>query len=618
MKYLNLFRMRMRGALATMALIAIAGVLSFTLPASESAAQGQVEQYSIRWADGDSAPIELLTDFVAVDIDYDRVSMAMRAQTSDLRAMPVGISDRKIAIARVANESKRADFLRMARAESADYLGIPIRAEARDDAPIVGVATNEIMVRFEDRLSTQEIDQIHQKVEAGEFRRGKKPFGHRYTVTSNDGTAVGALQLAERYFEQEGVVYAHPNLIVEKVSRSDDPLLASQWHLNNTGQNSGVVGADAHVVEAWAISKGQGITIAVIDPQGVQREHEDLLPNRFINTAENSPRDNGQDDDGNGFRDDWSGWNFDQNTNNPTTSRPHGTAAAGVAAAACDNDLGGCGAAPEAKILGIAQGRTVEEDADAFYYAASMGADVISNSWGYPLGSLQRPTDAVEEAIAFAASDGRDGKGAVVVFAMTNQNVDNFNGPTRDISSLETVIAVGRSTNLDRWGKSGFGDGMELLGPTQSAIGDEDFGCLPDELVGTLEITTTDLMDGAGYNRGTSSDCSCNPNVAEIHTSPNYTACFGGTSSATPLVAGVAALVLSVNPELTREQVVEILLNSADKIDSSEAQYENDGQDRLYSDTHGYGRVNASRAVEAARATLSSRPNAPTGLEVSN
>ncbi len=591
-------------------------VLFALLVTSAANAQGRVEQFEIRWADGASIPIDVLSDFVAVDIDIDRVSPAMRGATKDLRSLSVGVAGRSIAIARADNEDERQRFLSAARDQFADYLGIPIRAAARDEAPIVGVLTNEIIVRFSDRLSEKEIAKINERVGAGPSRRGAGAFANRYVVTARDRTPRGAMRLIARYQEQDNIVYAHPNLIVEKVARNNDPLLGSQWHLANTGQNGGKQKADANVIAAWQTTKGDGITIAVIDPDGVQRDHEDLRPNRFINQNDFESPPNGQDDDGNGFRDDWSGWNFDQNTNNPATSRPHGTSAAGVAAAACGNNLGGCGAAPQAKILSIAQGRGVEDDARAFEYAVAMGADIVSNSWGYPLGSLQRPTDAVEEAIAFAAQSGRNGKGAIIVFAMTNEKVNNFTGPTPDISSLDSVIAVGRSTNLDQWGESGFGEGMELLAPTQSAVGDEDFGCLPDELKGTLEITTTDLMDNVGYNRGTPKGCSCNPAVDEIHASPNYTACFGGTSSATPLVAGVAALVLSVNPALTRQEVYSILVDSAEKIDMFDAQYQADSQGRLYSPTHGFGRVNAAKAVELAKATLA--PVQPLAPNLSN
>jgi subtilisin family serine protease len=564
-------------------------------------------EFSIQWSDGVSAPIELMTDYVAVDVQANRISKQLKSLSIEIAPMSVGISGRGISIVKVADSTAKGVFVQTARTEQTEILGIPIRDPSSDEVGIIAIATNELIVRFNDGYSLEAINETNQGFDVEILRTGSGPFKSRYILRPKDGKESTALRLAQDYHKVDGVAYAHPNLIIEKVNRSTDPLLDAQWHLQNTGQGNGTVGADSRAREAWTTTKGAGVVIAIIDPDGVQRNHEDLMPNQFINTSEGIT-ENGIDDDNNGLIDDWSGWNFGQNSNNPTTPRPHGTAAAGVAAAACNNGLGGCGTAPEAKILGIAQGRTVEDDANAFYYAASVGADVISNSWGYPLGLLSRPTDAVEEAIAHAATKGRDGKGAVVLFAMSNEHYDNFTGTNPDISSLDMVMAVGRSTNHDKWGKSGFGDGMALLAPTQAARGDKSSGCLPNDLAGTLDITTTDLMGNAGYNSGLPRNCVCNTSVLELRQKPSYTACFGGTSSATPLIAGIVALVLSVNPELTGEQVVEILKDSADKIERSEANYQEDSQGRDYSITHGYGRVNAVRATELAQKFATDNP----------
>jgi subtilisin family serine protease len=155
----------------------------------------------------------------------------------------------------------------------------------------------------------------------------------------------------------------------------------------------------------------------------------------------------------------------------------------------------------------------------------------------------------------------------VILFAMTNEPWDNCKGRYKDLSSNEYVIAVSRSTNRDQYDRAGYGACMELLAPTASADGSGP------------GVVTTDIMGRYGY------------------TSTNYFNDFGGTSSATPLVAGVVGLMLSVNPDLTREQVTSILLRTADKIDGAQARYNNQG----FSNTHGYGRVNALKAVTAAR-----------------
>ena len=256
---------------------------------------------------------------------------------------------------------------------------------------------------------------------------------------------------------------------------------------------------------------------------------------------------------------------------------------------------------------------TVQDDADAFRYAMRMGAGVISNSWGYPIGLPN--TQVVEEAIAEVITQGRSGLGTVVVFAMTNQKRDNFGGGPdghRDIASIPGVLAIGRSTDADRWGHSGFGQGMALLAPTSAARGDATTGCLPESLVGKREIVTADLMGPAGYNAGTPKPCFCNASAAEIE-NQNYTGCFQGTSSATPVVAGVAALMIAANPKITASAIRDILAETAERIEPAVAAYKPDDRKRLYSTTHGWGRVHAGRAVAAAAAwvPLTTPPPAP-------
>ena len=241
-----------------------------------------------------------------------------------------------------------------------------------------------------------------------------------------------------------------------------------------------------------------------------------------------------------------------------------------------------------------------------------MGAGVISASWGYPIGLPT--TQVVEEAIAEVMAKGRSGLGTAVVFAMTNQERDNFGGGAdgyRDIASVTGVLAIGRSTDADRWGHSGFGDGMWLLAPTNAARGNASTGCLPEDLLGKREIVTADLMGEPGYNAGTVKPCFCNASAEEIE-NPNYTGCFQGTSSATPLVAGVVALMIGANPAITVDAIRDILADTAERIEPASAAYKPDAHKRLRSVTHGYGRVHAGRAVAAAAAWIPPAAPPPT------
>ena len=279
------------------------------------------------------------------------------------------------------------------------------------------------------------------------------------------------------------------------------------------------------------------VVIAVLD-DAVQADHPDLQPNYLRG------RDviDGDDDPSPEF-----------------ASERHGTAVAGVVAARGDNQLGVSGSCPRCSLLAVRMlGGSESDHAEAFDWAVEQGAHIITNSWGYAINTQH--TEDVEDAIENAIQNGRGGLGCVVLFAMTNTNVDNCIGSNPDISSLPGVIAVSRSTNLDQLGSGGFGNCMSLIAPTRG---------------GTRGITTTDRTGAAGYGSG------------------DYHNNFGGTSSATPLVAGIGGLLLNLNCGLTSQDVQGILEHTADKIDASNANYDSIG----FSHTHGFGRANAYRAV---------------------
>ncbi|UCH92453.1 MAG: S8 family serine peptidase, partial [Candidatus Aminicenantes bacterium] len=357
-----------------------------------------------------------------------------------------------------------------------------------------------------------------------------------------------ALEISNTLYESGLVIFAHPDFIVRTVHRTlpnqpffpDDTLFTNQWHLHNTGQGSGKTDADVDAPEAWDYTRGNSnVVIAVLD-DGIQVNHPDISPNIVP-----------------GGRDFTA--NPPDNDPSPGMGENHGTCVTGVAAARGNNNAGVSGICPQCGILPIRMlGGSVSIHAQAFDYAAAQGAWIITNSWGYDIGTPT--TDDVVDAINDAAVNGRSGLGAVVLFAMTNTNTDNCSGSYPDISSLTNVIAVSRSTNEDLLGGGGFGTCMDLVAPTRD---------------GTLGIQTTDRTGAAGYVPG------------------DYYNNFGGTSSATPLVAGIAGLLLDLNPNLTRLQVQRILEQTAEKIDPTHASYNSAG----YSSRAGYGRVNAYRAV---------------------
>ena len=551
------------------------------------------------WSNGRQVPVAVVPNAVAIEAAAGAIragdnevlaELASQDPSEVTRAAGLNASGITIVKARTGRTPQLRAALRISGRVTELGVAVDVGQPTKRRRPYA-VLTPEFIVRFRSGVSRATINELNRKLGAEVVR--EDPFvPNQFVLRVADGSAGRSLVLSDQYFklpEVDGL--AHPNFIYPRETRSDpnDPLWPQQWHLNTID-----------VPSAWQATRGEGVIVAVIDPEGVEFKHEDLFPNRFVNA--NEIPDNAQDDDNNGMADDVTGWNFRDRSNNPKLLLPHGTAAAAVALAACDNSLGGCGVAPKARLLPIAQGVTVQDDADAFRYAMRMGAAVISSSWGYGIGLPT--TQVVEEAIAEVITQGRSGLGTAVVFAMTNEKRDNFGGGPdgyRDIASIPRVLAIGRSTDADVWGHSGFGQGMALLAPTSAARGDADTGCLPESLLGKREIVTADLMGPPGYNAGTAKPCFCNAKASEIE-NDNYTGCFQGTSSATPLVAGVVALMIAANAQITVSAITEILADTAERIEPAAAGYKPDGGKRLYSVTHGWGRVHAGRAVAAAAA----------------
>jgi subtilisin-like proprotein convertase family protein len=233
----------------------------------------------------------------------------------------------------------------------------------------------------------------------------------------------------------------------------------------------------------------------------------------------------------------------------------------------------------------LASGLGSQREADAFFWAAQHGADVISCSWGPEDGTWFEPDDPLHDevvpiadstrlAIEWALANGRGGKGCVIVWAAGNGNesVDNDG-----YASFPKVIAVAACNDVGK--KAAYSDfGGAIWCAFPSSNGD------PSKTPG---IWTTDRSGASGYNSGS---------VKRGDAAGNYTNSFGGTSSAAPGVAGVAALVLSRSPALRWDEVKDILKRSCDRIDKTGGKYDSKGHSKLY----GYGRVNAKKAVDLA------------------
>jgi hypothetical protein len=283
------------------------------------------------------------------------------------------------------------------------------------------VPTPEIIVRLR-------ADTDPQAYFGADWPRARRLAGTRdqFVLALATDHAEDMLDEVNRRAADPRVAWAQPNFLGQVRRHFDDPYYRYQWNLNNTGQAGGQPGAHLNAPAAWQVTPGRSeIVIAVLD-DGTEIEHPDLVANLFVN-----PDELGRDEDGNGYRGDYHGWNFVADNNDV---RPddlfddHGTATAGVAAAAGNNLEGGVGVAFGCQIMPIKiiTGQDAASDdalAEAIYYAAGStrdgrdfwrGADVLSISlsfWDSP---------ALDDALAWAARNGRGGFGCPIFAAAGN------------------------------------------------------------------------------------------------------------------------------------------------------------------------------------------------------
>lgn len=368
---------------------------------------------------------------------------------------------------------------------------------------------------------------------------------------SNCVKGENALSVANALYETGVFQSVQPDLIAGDLISSipNDPLFPYQWNLFNTGQyGSSYAGLDIKYTRSNDMSLGSSdVSIAVID-QGVELTHPDI---------------------------NLTGYCYDTiNGSVPSIVRGnHGTACAGIITAKTHNNLGISGIAPYSKVMSIShtfsyRPNIAQELANGFSSAWTHGAAVISNSWG---GVPQ--SQILEDAIQDALDLGRSGKGCVVVFAAGNENLGTVSYPA---SAIDDIIAVGAMSPDGKRKNPSTIDGEINWG--------SNYGSALDIVAPGVKIPTTDRTGSAGYN-----------------TSGDYYLTFNGTSSACPHVAAVAALVISVLPSLTQQQVVEAILTSAYKLPSYT--FPTTKTYGTWNQEVGYGLLNAKSAIQKAVGT---------------
>lgn len=330
-----------------------------------------------------------------------------------------------------------------------------------------------------------------------------------------------SVQEAIRSLERRpDVEYAEPDYVVRASGYRDEPYFDELWGLNNRGQSDvgGVAGTsnvDLNGPEAAAVTLGKSsVVVAVID-DGVDFTHPDLAGRQWVNPGEaGAMANNGRDDDGNGYVDDVNGWDFynnDQTTHDAIDMDAHGTHVAGTIAASI-NGQGVVGVAPGVKILALKflgpDGGATSDAISAIQYAANKGVRISNNSWGGP-GYSQSLKDAIDQS------------GQLFVTAAGNASINQDSSDYPDYPAaysspnIVAVAAVDNRGNLASFSNYG---------------------------AKTVDIAA--------------------PGVNILSSVPDGWSYYSGTSMAAPHVAGVAALVRSVNAGLSPSGMKDVILRS--------------------------------------------------------
>lgn len=374
--------------------------------------------------------------------------------------------------------------------------------------------------------------------------------GSKMKITE-DSPAYERLKSAmEMYKHHPNIVSVEPNFEVNILLTPNDPYYSSSGSAG--GSYPDLYGIQKiNSSAAWDLTTGSSSIIVADIDTGVDYTHPDLAANMWVNTKE--IQNNGIDDDANGYIDDYLGWDFVNNDNDPMDDMGHGSHTVGTIAGVGNNGLGVVGVNWTSKIMALKfldnQGGGYTDDGiEALIYAADMGARVASNSWGGA---------GYDQALDDAINYGHD-KGMVVVAAAGNSNADAM---TSSPASSGAAITVAATDSTDaRASFSNNGEKIDVAAPG---------------------VNILSVRSRSGWM------CSSSVTVGSDY-------CYvSGTSMATPHVAGLAALILSKNPALNPEEVRQILRVGANDLGTA-------GKDSSF----GYGRINAFNSLQLANSKV--------------
>jgi subtilisin family serine protease len=468
----------------------------------------------------------------------------------------------------------------------------------------------EIVVKFTNNVDRNQAEKIAQSVGL-EVVRDLPHAGNAFVLATKGNASYRVLEAADMLARNDSVVYAEPNLtfaIEADVYTPNDPLWNQLPHLP-------LVDAD----DAWDLlddvsinlrGGSPDITIGVIDINGVTPNHPDLTANLTDGTSKLV-----------------ASMNFAASPIAAQTvaalSGDHGTQCAGSATAAFDNATGIAGVAPNCHLIGARIGGAANTVLMADIYlwvggflnastaagfpAAAPGraADVISSSWGATGLAL---SNTIRDCFDFLATYGRGGKGCLLCFSLGNSGYGDFTDPAgsrfRAWPTYAKIIAVGASINTNPTNPVANSSHADPNGNTTNIATTVDTRALYSPF-GPTALRKPDLVapSHTAYGPNLIDPILSTVLVGTGGVNNDYATTFGGTSHATPVVAGAIALILSARPSLNWVQVRDVLRRTCARIDSAQAnaigQWQDlDGDGVIdYSRWYGAGRLDMDAAI---------------------
>lgn len=410
---------------------------------------------------------------------------------------------------------------------------------------IYQIYTGNIFIKFQSDTSTSEHSSFLKQHNLKTKRETQFCKGG-YFVEPIENIGKKIFEFCEKLMDYNITEICQPELVVKRKT------LPKTEEKKGDFEDSEWAAAMIRLKEAWNISKGKGVKICIID-DGIDINHPAFKRTNKITASKDM---------------------FEENMDamHKFDSEMHGTACASIA---CSDDPRAMGVAPEAELIVIrTKGLGSILESEAIYWAVQQGADIISCSWGPRDGNILDPSDdnydhPIPEhtrlALEYASTYGRGGKGCLIFFAAGNGNEKVANDGYAAYAKVMAIGSVNKNREPTRYTDGGY--------PLFCCFPSSEIIIRENQIIQIYGLLSADRLGDYGYSEG------------------DYFGKFGGTSASCPGVAGVAALMLSIAPDLEIE-VCKAILEQASSIPNE--------PNLVYHPRYGHGIIDAKKVLDLA------------------